>query len=1242
MHFDYDYNEAMANAARGGHKEIVELMMEKGADDYNKAMEQAVCASHVEIVDLLAGKVDDNFNFNTALAYSAREGHMDMVEYIIRKVDYNFNYNNSFIDAARGGHIGVVNFFLENVDFDYDYNNAMAFAAHKGNSDIVNLMIERGADNYNIGAIAATRGGHGELLKLMLKKGANNYSKAMAEALSIGNRDIVNLIFTERIGERYKALIDPLIEDSYNIIHLMGIEGAEVFNLLIICAASIGDKEMVEEMMGMVAVDYDYSEVLAKAAYEGHKEIINFLLENENNDYDYNKAMSMAASGGYIDIMKLMIEKGANDYNDSLINAAFIGHSEIVSFLLNDVKFEYNYNMAISSAGTGGHEEIVKELMEDYAKKYKGKIDYYASMSGAVGGGNRKIIDFIFTKKVGIYDKELIDEILKGPEAMANLMKEEGRDIYNPLLGHAAYLGGIKRVDSMLAKGADDYNEAMARAAEGGHINIVRLMIEKGANDYDEALQEAFIDNHEDIAELMIEKGANYRVAMSEAIKRRSRRIIDLIFTKKVGIQYINLIDEILKKPKVMVELMEKEGDDINKILLGYAAYLGDKEILNEIIDRVTDEFDRYNEGVREAARGGHMDIVDFLIERGGYAGCAISGASLGGHLDIVKSTMRKVGTAYKFRGDICCAAEGGNIDIVKFMLKRGDDSCEAAMVDAAREGHIGIVNLALEKEATYFLKGSMLEAARFGHIEVVKLLLKKGADNYRETMREAAEGGHIEIVELMILKMENEGMSHLYYEDAMLEAAKEGHMDIVKLILEKGEYNYDCAMSEAARGGHMDIVRLMLDKGATNYNFAMEQAIWGSCEDISHLCSFNKKIYYKKDKCRDIIELMIKKGANNFNEVMRSAALAGDKGGVRLMMRRGADRYNEAMVDAAQGNHIDIVELMLKKGASTFNDSMAKAESLEVVKLMIEKGATNCVEWMEQVGGASYDYNFNEIFSIMLSTYWEQIDENLLKRKLKGRIHSKKFFDNYLLKESLANNFTEIKQSIKYPASSLGVEEGFLLSMRKTNFNDMENLALASSATGLPESLPTEIISLIFKHVNIRSQIELMFLYSNRDLEEEELKKIEEEQYASVKVYKFEKKAEKAGKRDSSFLGKSFSCEDLSYKRLTIVGGLSRKSSSAEYLHEGNIERVTEEYPRHFPLNVRDENGLTMLHKVCYYGHRNKVNFLVNKEALKNMEDKEGKTPLWYAKQGAKDGQYEKNAKFIEWIEMLKEKGFR
>ena len=88
-----NYNQTMAYAARGGHMDIVKLMLSpsdfdpsregsksrrKGANDYNFAMEEAAEKGHMEIVELMLSLGANDYN--EAMGNAARFGHREIVK----------------------------------------------------------------------------------------------------------------------------------------------------------------------------------------------------------------------------------------------------------------------------------------------------------------------------------------------------------------------------------------------------------------------------------------------------------------------------------------------------------------------------------------------------------------------------------------------------------------------------------------------------------------------------------------------------------------------------------------------------------------------------------------------------------------------------------------------------------------------------------------------------------------------------------------------------------------------------------------------------------------------------------------------------------------------------------------------------------------------------------------------------------------------------------------------------------
>jgi len=99
------------------------------------------------------------------------------------------------------------------------------------------------------------------------------------------------------------------------------------------------------------------------------------------------------------------------------------------------------------------------------------------------------------------------------------------------------------------------------------------------------------------------------------------------------------------------------------------------------------------------------------------------------------------------------------------------------------------------------------------GNIDVVKLMIKKGANDWNCGLRGACLGGNMKCVELMIHKGAwdwNMGLEC---------ACRCGIMEIVKLMIHKGAYYWDRGLRGACAGGHMEIIHIMLEKGANYWN---------------------------------------------------------------------------------------------------------------------------------------------------------------------------------------------------------------------------------------------------------------------------------------------------------------------------------------------------------------------------------------------------------------------------------------
>ena len=149
----------------------------------------------------------------------------------------------------------------------------------------------------------------------------------------------------------------------------------------------------------------------------------------------------------------------------------------------------------------------------------------------------------------------------------------------------------------------------------------------------------------------------------------------------------------------------------------------------------------------------------------------------------------------HKYRGNnnrLMVAAKEGNIDIVRFMIKKGS-------------------NIHANNDQ------ALLWASKYGHTEIVKLLIKEGANIHVVSdyaLRLASENGHTDTVKLLL---ENGADIHAVTDYALILASMKGHTDTVKLLLENGaniHANYDEALRWASNKGHTETVKV-LENGA-------------------------------------------------------------------------------------------------------------------------------------------------------------------------------------------------------------------------------------------------------------------------------------------------------------------------------------------------------------------------------------------------------------------------------------------
>ncbi|KAI9861085.1 MAG: hypothetical protein M1813_005514 [Trichoglossum hirsutum] len=272
-----------------GHKAVVQLVVEKGADINVRdgegwtALHRAVKAEAVVVVQLL---VEKGANINTkdnegrvALHWAAQNGHVAVVQLLVEKrVDTNVKHNRGL--------------------------TALHLAAYERLEDVVRLPAWKAA---NIDAIdnagwtvlhLAIQNGHEDVALLLLKKGANISAEndggwtALHLAAHSGQKVVVRLLLEKGANANKKD------NEGWTSLHRAAQNGHEAVAQLLVRGGA--DIDMKDNNRGWT--------VLHQAAQSGHQAVVQLLVEKGVNARDDKgwTALHLAAYSGHENVTRIL------------------------------------------------------------------------------------------------------------------------------------------------------------------------------------------------------------------------------------------------------------------------------------------------------------------------------------------------------------------------------------------------------------------------------------------------------------------------------------------------------------------------------------------------------------------------------------------------------------------------------------------------------------------------------------------------------------------------------------------------------------------------------------------------------------------------------------------------------------------------------------------------------------------------------------------------------------------------
>ena len=398
--------------------------------------------------------------------------------------------------------------------------------------------------------------------------------------------------------------------------------------------------------------------------------------------------------------------------------------------------------------------------------------------------------------------------------------------------------------------------------------------------------------------------------------------------------------------------------------------YLNSRKVAPDLLDSA----------LVEAARGGHLKMVDGLLSRHANVNTghndgrkALFEAILGAHVDVVERLLREgleIDAIEPLEGRqnaLQAAAMNGQLEIVEMLLENGAD-INAAAVDkngrtalqaAAGEGHYTVVSFLLQRQADANAapaknngRTALQAAAENGHLFIITELLlgvcfegyekadvnaPAGHSDGQTALQAAARNGHTSVVAYLLREHADINAPgsevSIFGRTALQAAAENGHLDVVELLLSakercdinsaRTEHSGQTALELAASAGHLHIVDRLLAEGA-DCNTIPDR--WGTGRTALQAAAENGHVKIAIKLLESGAEVNAAPSEFEGFTALQAAAKNGQPELIDLLLSKrysadvnapaGAFGGRTAVQAAAEGGHLKVMLRLLEEGA--------------------------------------------------------------------------------------------------------------------------------------------------------------------------------------------------------------------------------------------------------------------------------------------------------------------------------------
>jgi ankyrin repeat protein len=278
---------------------------------------------------------------------------------------------------------------------------------------------------------------------------------------------------------------------------------------------------------------------------------------------------------------------------------------------------------------------------------------------------------------------------------------------------------------------------------------------------------------------------------------------------------------------KLLYSAITKNHQEIAGLLIAYGA---------DVNQGLNEEYG--HNPLLTAAIDNHLELVEMLVANGAKIGIHV--AALLGDFDAVKMFLEQKTFPINSNRNggktpINLAARGGHLKIVELLLDRGAifDSLyysQTALYQAVNFNRLEVVDLLMDRSADPNHACAIYVATRKNYLEMVKRLIERGVDinyqnnNFKRTPLHAAASLNLsKMAELLIengaqvnTRCNCNSFTPLHY------AAEKGSIEVAKILLANGAeidarvgLGFVTPLFYASRENHLDMVNLLISNGA-------------------------------------------------------------------------------------------------------------------------------------------------------------------------------------------------------------------------------------------------------------------------------------------------------------------------------------------------------------------------------------------------------------------------------------------